>query len=811
MKEERNVKKRISKSIAVLMCLLTAVAFMPVISFGTDEAEAGDAPAQAQEVTQQDADDEAAAVEEETEAASAMDTAESGATGGTEPTLADPIDVNITVSNQGVLAKANDGSAMAYKEVHVTDADEDGMISVDDALKAAHEEYCPGGYATEKSDYGISVTKLWGISTYNTLFFVNGKGLESNVADSVINEGDAVYASVNADNINYADWYTYFNKSYKTVDQGEEFSLNIKGFQGMSGVSASNVTGVDIGIWKNGEFSKIDNTVTDKNGNVTLSFDKPGEYIVTAAGSIDDTWTDWSGKTVSAKCPIMAPACVVTVEEVEKVSTIDVFLTVSEMGLVASDKNGNPMAWSPVTVKDLNGDKVFSYGEALEAAHEKYSDNGSEDYATSKYGVSKLWGDESGNYLFFTNNVPISTGVNDDAVKDGDYLLASINEDSIAYADWYSFFNVNEKTVKTGESFTLTLKGFPGMSADGSVAEAQALGDVEIGIIGEDGSFEQIQHKETDTTGKVTISFSEAGTYYVTASGSAVTPEVTAWGLMNLSTGDNPMYGTMDFVTYDSYFAYTKKDYGEGPYPGDEIEYIDLYDYSDMTDEEKAQYHVLKSNQIIGYISPIMAPVCKVTVGGNTADLIAQMKDTIATLKAAAIAPAPKASATGTTSIRLTWTVSGGVDGYELSRDGGKTWTAVTGSSRSFTGLSPATKYSYQVRGYVYLDGEGTDKYYSKAASASATTKLGTVSGVSVKSKSRKLTTKWSKVTGATSYQVYISTSSKFNKGLVKYTTKSLSKTSKKLKKGKKYYVKVRAYKNGVYGSWSSAKKVKCK
>ena len=71
----------------------------------------------------------------------------------------------------------------------------------------------------------------------------------------------------------------------------------------------------------------------------------------------------------------------------------------------------------------------------------------------------------------------------------------------------------------------------------------------------------------------------------------------------------------------------------------------------------------------------------------------------------------------------------------------------------------------------------------------------------------KKLTVKWSKVTGASGYQVAYKTKN----GSWKYTTTtSTSKTISGLKRGTKYYVKVRAYKSvdGVkkYGSWSDSK-----
>lgn len=79
----------------------------------------------------------------------------------------------------------------------------------------------------------------------------------------------------------------------------------------------------------------------------------------------------------------------------------------------------------------------------------------------------------------------------------------------------------------------------------------------------------------------------------------------------------------------------------------------------------------------------------------------------------------------------------------------------------------------------------------------------------SAKAKGKTATVKWAKVKGAAGYQVqYV-----VGKTTKKVTTKKTTITIKSVKKGKKYSVKVRAYKlNGkkkVYGSWSSKKSFK--
>ena len=70
-----------------------------------------------------------------------------------------------------------------------------------------------------------------------------------------------------------------------------------------------------------------------------------------------------------------------------------------------------------------------------------------------------------------------------------------------------------------------------------------------------------------------------------------------------------------------------------------------------------------------------------------------------------------------------------------------------------------------------------------------------------------KMTTKPSSK-GASTYQIYYK--QKGTKTWKKTTTTAQSKTIKSLKKGKQYYIKVRAYKtvNGskYYGAWSTTK-----
>ena len=281
------------------------------------------------------------------------------------------------------------------------------------------------------------------------------------------------------------------------------------------------------------------------------------------------------------------------------------FLSVSNQGMLAADNNGAVMAGREVIVTDINGDGILTYDEALIAAHKMY--NSEDGYLAPNGYVSKLWGVETTNALFFINNHGLTTGVAADTISDGDMLVASINKDNIYYSDWYSFFDVTEKNVAVGEEFSLILKGHLGMAFTDEDKTDIALNDISVGLW-DNNAFSATEDWETDKDGKVTISFAKEGKYCITAQGVAKTI-VTDYNLTNMSTPDNPVFGVMDFETYETQMAYTETDYGDGPYPVAEVKYVDFEEWKN----NQENYHTLRSNQLITDC-PIIAPYCEVTV-----------------------------------------------------------------------------------------------------------------------------------------------------------------------------------------------------
>lgn len=82
--------------------------------------------------------------------------------------------------------------------------------------------------------------------------------------------------------------------------------------------------------------------------------------------------------------------------------------------------------------------------------------------------------------------------------------------------------------------------------------------------------------------------------------------------------------------------------------------------------------------------------------------------------------------------------------------------------------------------------------------------------------KTGRMTVDWKKEKSVSGYQLVYGSNSKMTKGKNTITTRSTGKTIKNLKKGRTYYVKVRAYKTDsagkkVYGSYSKIQKVRIK
>jgi len=180
-----------------------------------------------------------------------------------------------------------------------------------------------------------------------------------------------------------------------------------------------------------------------------------------------------------------------------------------------------------------------------------------------------------------------------------------------------------------------------------------------------------------------------------------------------------------------------------------------------------------------------------------------------------------RVSSRGSNSLKLAWNKPAGATGYQLQRKSGnsyKTLATVKGTSYTHKSLTAGAGYTYRVRAYRTVGGKN---YYSGWAYMTAYTKPATpnLTGLRATKSGHKIKATWKKVGGSASgYQIYWAKDKNFKKVVSKTNVSGQKKTSytgKNFTKGKRYYVKVRAYKtvngNKIYGAWSNVRNVKAK
>lgn len=187
------------------------------------------------------------------------------------------------------------------------------------------------------------------------------------------------------------------------------------------------------------------------------------------------------------------------------------------------------------------------------------------------------------------------------------------------------------------------------------------------------------------------------------------------------------------------------------------------------------------------------------------------------------VEPKGKASAEA---VALSWKkASGGIAGYEIQYskealfETPENTVKVAGGnkvSKTISNLKAGTTYYFRVRTYKAVREKVAYSAWSEAVKATPKIKGTTLKSLTAKTKAAAV--KWKEQPKNTKgYEVQYSTSSSFkNAKKVKVAGSSkTSKTVKNLRKGKKYYFRIRAYSvidgKTVYSAWSAKKSVKVK
>ena len=252
--KRKELFRRLSAISMAAMMTVTAVPsniFAADIEFTDSEQETTEADAETAEadVDFADAEEEPQADVEEPEVEDAVQEAEGGAgeadifsdenetveedfqsdATGTATPAADAT-VHMTISVAGVLAAAKDGTAMAQRDVTVKDLNSDGILTYDEALSAAHDEYYEGGaaagYASADSQYGLSLTKLWGDTSGYFGYWDNDRSC-NNLSDEV-KADDYLTAFVYKDQSAWSDSYTRFVQKEYQATVGKAVTVSVE-------------------------------------------------------------------------------------------------------------------------------------------------------------------------------------------------------------------------------------------------------------------------------------------------------------------------------------------------------------------------------------------------------------------------------------------------------------------------------------------------------------------------------------------------------------------------------------------------------
>ncbi len=186
--------------------------------------------------------------------------------------------------------------------------------------------------------------------------------------------------------------------------------------------------------------------------------------------------------------------------------------------------------------------------------------------------------------------------------------------------------------------------------------------------------------------------------------------------------------------------------------------------------------------------------------------------------------PAPKvtASVSGYKNVKLTWKKVPDAIGYEVYRYNGKGYQRIkklTGiSSTSFIDkIGYGKTAQYKVRAYGYIDGWLENGKFSSVKTIKTAPAAPSIAKLSNSSKG-KLKLTWKRPSGAEKYQIYRKTGANGTYKRIKTITssKTLTYTDSKLRRGTTYYYKVRAYRKGadgksVYSKWSKVVKSTCR
>ncbi len=170
---------------------------------------------------------------------------------------------------------------LSFAKVKLRDIDDDGKLTVNDALYLAHEAKFGGGaksgYLSYKSEFGRSLFMLWGDKSNAYGYCVNNTPCNSLIDE--VKSGDHVKAYVYTDQEEFSDRFAYFSITEKNVMCGDLIDLTLSSVGYDENWQLTTEPVADAVVYINGKASTFK---TDGKGSVTISFEQEGTYTVSA-------------------------------------------------------------------------------------------------------------------------------------------------------------------------------------------------------------------------------------------------------------------------------------------------------------------------------------------------------------------------------------------------------------------------------------------------------------------------------------------------------------------------------------------------
>ncbi|MBR5614503.1 MAG: S-layer homology domain-containing protein [Clostridia bacterium] len=203
---------------------------------------------------------------------------------------ADSITFYASVVRNGEFATGKNNETIAYVPVAL----DSESSTIDEAFTSLHENYYidgVSGYRTTDMGVYTSVTKFWGVESEYVSYY-NNNNYAMGLTD-IVEDGAHLVFWFYQDTAGWSDTYTFFDKTTAAIADGNTLDLTLTqaGYSGNSPLTGAVIT-VD--------GKEVSDKITNAEGEVSLSFEKGGTYIVSAK---------------YANSYIVPPVCIVTVTE----------------------------------------------------------------------------------------------------------------------------------------------------------------------------------------------------------------------------------------------------------------------------------------------------------------------------------------------------------------------------------------------------------------------------------------------------------------------------------------------------------------